>query len=152
MKTFKEFTIICEETKRTLKDILGPGVPSERSTSTTTLSSLRKKNTSDLAKPKGSGAGVAATPLNKSSFRGRVEAGRRPPNENWADNPNYTGPTTSSSGTRDRMPGTNPSSNPHLSTPAPIFKFIKPKAKSTPTTSKIKPENPKPKRNNTNFI
>ena len=148
MKTFREFISICEETKKTLKDILGSGVPSERPTSTTTLSSLRKRNTSDLAKPRGSNAGVTTTPLHKSTYRGRVEAGRNPEGRNskFSDNPDYTGPLAPSagSGTRDRMPGSTPSSNALLQ---PL-----PPSRPTPTTGKNPTSKVKPKvKNYSNF-
>ncbi|MGA0083411.1 MAG: hypothetical protein ACO3H5_07195 [Candidatus Nanopelagicales bacterium] len=114
MKTFKEF-----QEQLTLSQAFAkagkPGIPSEKPTSTTSLDRLRRRNTSDMVKPTGSSAGIPTVPLNQSSYRGRVRAGRNP---KYADNPDYVGPTTGlggASGTRDNMPGTTPSSNPNLS-------------------------------------
>ena len=91
-----------------------PGVPSEKPTSTTSLDSLRRRSTSDKARPSGNTSGVLTTPLNQSSYRGRVEAGRNT-KYNEADNPDYTGPLRGAgSGTKDKMPGTTPSNNPRL--------------------------------------
>ena len=101
-----------------------PGVPSEKPTSTTSLDSLRRRNTSDKARPSGNTSGVLTTPLNQSSYRGRVEAGR---SRRYSDNPNYTGPLTggAGSGTKDKMPGTTPSNNPRLDQDKPksIFSY-----------------------------
>lgn len=115
MKTFKEFYDICEEQKRKLKDIIGRGVPSERPSSTTSLERIARRTPSDMARPRGNTSGLpSVTPLNRATYHGRVEAGRDPRRQ-YADNPDYTGPVRGSgSGTRDRMPGTTPSSNPYL--------------------------------------
>ena len=120
---------ICEDQKRKLKDILGPGVPSEPPSSTTSLKSLAARVPSDRAKPKGSTGGISTVPLNRASYSGRKEAGRNP---KYADNPDYTGPLTkgAGSGTRDRMPGTTPSSSPQLSP-----KGTKPITKRVPNSS-----------------
>lgn len=100
MKTFKEFYNICEGQKRKLKDIIGRGVPSERNPRTTVLG--RRRQVIDI------------TPLNQATYHGRAEAGRDPRRQ-YADNPDFTGPLRGAgSGTRDRMPGTTPSSNPNL--------------------------------------
>jgi hypothetical protein len=113
MKTFKEFLYVCEDIRK-LTDITGPGVPSERPTSTTSLQRLASRIPSDLAKPKGSTAGVPTIPLNQATYQGRVEAGKIQ-KKDVADNPNYQGALRGSGfGTRDRMPGTTPSNNPKL--------------------------------------
>jgi hypothetical protein len=110
-KQFKEELSLSQAFRRAGK----PSVPSERPTSATTLDSLRRRNTSDMPKPIGSRAGVPTTPLNQATYKGRVEAGRNTPNERKervADDPNYQGPIRGvGSGTRDRMPGTTPSSS-----------------------------------------
>lgn len=143
MKTFKQF---CQEQNKSLKDILGPGVPSERPTSVTTLGSLSRRNTSDMPKPIGSRAGVLTTPLNRATYQGRVEAGRNTPDrtkKREADNPNFQGPIKGAgSGTRSRMPGTSPSSSPTLPSkmpaPRPLGTNL---AKPTPKpTGPIKPK------------
>ncbi len=150
MKTFREFLNICEG-GRSLKDILGPGVPSERPTSLTTLETLRRRNTSDLPRPRGSTSGVLTTPLNQATYQGRVEAGRRtnPKTQRWVDNPDYVGPTSPSQGTRDTlMPGTTPSLNPNLSP-----RGTKLTTKSTSKTStKVSPQKPKFGSGGPNFI
>jgi len=113
MKTFKELQEQLSLAQAFAK-AGKPGIPSEKPTNTTSLDRLRRRNTSDIAKPKGSKAGIPTVPLNKSSYEGRKEAGRNP---RAADNPDYTGPLRdgAGSGTRDKMPGTTPSSNPNLS-------------------------------------
>jgi hypothetical protein len=135
MKTFQQF-----QEQSSLSQAFAkagkPGIPSERPTSATTLDSLRGRNTS----------GVPTTPLNQSTYRGRVEAGRTS-TPGVADNPNYQGPTRIASGTRDRMPGTVPQSNPQLPnytnksiSPKPLgTNLAKPIPKST-TGGPIKPK------------
>ena len=92
---------------------MGPGVPSEPPSSTTSLKSLASRTTSDRAKPKGATGGIPTVPLSKATYAGRKDAGRNP---KFADNPDYTGPLRGGgSGTKDRMPGTTPSSNPQIS-------------------------------------
>ena len=121
MKSFKQFQeqSLAQAFARAGK----PGIPSEKPTSTTSLDSLRRRNTSDLAKPRGSKAGIPVAPLNKSSYEGRKGAGRNP---SAADNPDFTGPLRGGgSGTKDKMPGTTPSLNPNLSqSNKPITKKI----------------------------
>lgn len=110
MKTFKQFQeqlSLSQAFARAGK----PGIPSEKPTGGTTLDSLRRRTPSDLAKPRGSRAGIPITPLSQATYSGRIEAGRRN-NPNDQDNPDYVGPTKGlggSSGTRDNMPGTTPS-------------------------------------------
>jgi muramidase (phage lysozyme) len=90
---------------RGIRDILGRGVGG-----TTNLESLRRRNPSDLARPKGNTSGVPTLPISQSSYFGRILSGL---NQGFADNPNYTGPMTGAgSGTMDRMPGTTPSNKP----------------------------------------
>lgn len=103
MKTFREFYNICEGQKRKLKDIIGRGVPSERNPRTTVLG--RRRQVIDI------------TPLNQATYQGRAEVDRDPTRKS-ADNPDYTGQVKGAgSGTRDRMPGTTPSSSPFLPRP-----------------------------------
>jgi hypothetical protein len=129
MKTFQQF-----QEQSSLSQAFAkagkPGIPSERPTSATTLGSLR-------ANPR-----TFLTPLNQSSYRGREEAGRNP-NPKIATNPNFQGPVRDAgSGTRDRMPGTSPQSNPQLPnytnksiSPKPLgTNLVRPKSKSKPTT------------------
>ena len=110
MKTFQQFQeqlSLSQAFARAGK----PGIPSEKPTGGTTLDSLRRRTPSDLAKPRGSRAGIPITPLSQASYSGRIDAGRRPAPTDQ-DNPNYVGPTKGlggSSGTRDNMPGTTPS-------------------------------------------
>lgn len=110
MKTFQEFQeqlSLSQAFARAGK----PGIPSEKPTGGTTLDSLRRRTPSDLAKPRGSRAGIPITPLSQATYSGRIDAGRRP-DPNVHDNPDYVGPTKGlggSSGTRDNMPGTTPS-------------------------------------------
>ena len=150
MKTFKQF-----QEQSSLSQAFAkagkPGIPSERPTSATTLGSLRGRNTSDMTRPRGNTSGVPTTPLNQSTYRGRVEAGRNTPdraNKKIADNPNFQGPVRDAgSGTRDRMPGTAPQSNPQL--PNYTNKSISPKplgtnlAKPTPKSTTGGPIKPK---------
>lgn len=116
MKTFKEFQEQLSLSQAFQKAGKGPGVGDWESSRT--LGSLRSASTSDRAKPQGSRAGIPAVPLNQSSYRGRVEAGRNTPDrtkKRVADNPDYQGPVRSTgSGTGDRMPGTTPSLRPML--------------------------------------
>jgi hypothetical protein len=143
MKTFKQFQEQLSLSQAFTK-AGKPSIPSERSTSATTLGSLRAKNTSDMARPKGNTSGVPTTPINQSTYRGRVEAGRNTPdraNKKIADNPNFQGPVLGAgSGTKDRMPGTSPQSNPQL--PNYTNKSVSPKplgtnlAKPTPRGTK----------------
>ena len=110
MKTFQQFQeqlSLSQAFARAGK----PGIPSEKPTGGTTLDSLRRRTPSDLAKPRGSKAGIPITPLSQATYSGRIEAGRRN-NPNHQDNPDYVGPIKGlggSSGTRDNMPGTTPS-------------------------------------------
>jgi hypothetical protein len=152
MKTFKQFQEQSSLSQAFVK-AGKPGIPSERPTSATTLDSLRAKNTSDMARPKGNTSGVPTTPINQSTYRGRVEAGRNAPGQDKqkprpADNPNFQGPVRDAgSGTRDRMPGTAPQSNPQL--PNYTNKSISPKplgtnlAKPTPKSTTGGPIKPK---------
>lgn len=146
MKTFQQF-----QEQSSLSQAFAkagkPGIPSERPTSATTLDSLRAKNTSDMTRPRGNTSGVPTTPLNQSTYRGRVEAGRTS-TPGVADNPNYQGPVRGAgSGTRDRMPGTEPQSNYKLPnytnksiSPKPLgTNLAKPIPKST-TGGPIKPK------------
>lgn len=110
MKTFQQFQeqlSLSQAFARAGK----PGIPSEKPTGETTLDSLRRRNPSDLAKPRGSRAGIPITPLSQATYSGRIEAGKSD-NPNVHDNPDYIGPTKGlggSSGIRDNMPGTTPS-------------------------------------------
>jgi hypothetical protein len=134
MKTFKQF-----QEQSSLSQAFAkagkPSIPSERPTSVTTLDSLRAKNTSDMARPTGNTSGVPTTPINQSTYRGRVEAGRNTPDRRYqnappADNPNFQGPVLGAgSGTKDRMPGTVPQSNPQL--PNYTNKSVSPKPLGT---------------------
>jgi hypothetical protein len=142
MKTFQQFqeqSSLSQAFSKAGK----PSIPSERPTSgATTLNTLKRLNTSDMARPRGNTSGVPTTPLNQSSYRGRVQAGRTPTPE-IADNPNYQGSMrgpSASSGTGDRMPGTTPQSNYKL--PNYTNKSISPKPKP-PGTNLVKPT-PKP--------
>lgn len=150
MKTFKQFQeglSLSQAFSRAGK----PSVPSERPTNATTLDSLRARNTSDMARPRGNTSGVPTTPLNQSTYRGRVNSGRNTPDrtkKREADNPNFQGPLRDAgSGTRDRMPGTTPSLNPNL--PNYTNKSISPKplgtnlAKPTPKSTTGGPIKPK---------
>lgn len=151
MKTFKQFQEGLSLSQAFAKAGI-PGIPSERPTSTTTLGSLRRRTTSDMAKPVGSRAGIPTTPLNQATYRGRVEAGRNTPDrtkKREADNPNFQGPMRGAGGgTRDRMPGTSPSSSPTLPPRGQNFSarplgtnLAKPKPTPKPkTTGPIKPQ------------
>lgn len=146
MKTFKQFQEGLSLSQAFAK-AGKPGVPSERPTNATTLDSLSRRNTSDMARPKGNTSGVPTTPLNQATYSGRVNAGRNTPDrtkKGEADNPDYQGPMVglaASPGTRDRMPGTSPSSSPQL--PNYTNKSISPKPLGT---NLVKPK-PKPKGN-----
>ena len=147
MKTFKQFQEQLS-LSQAFRRVGKPGIPSERPTSLTTLDSLRARNPSDRAKPRGNTSGVPITPLNQATYQGRVEAGR---NKNFADNPNFQGPLLGGlgggSGTKDRMPGTSPQSNSQLPnytnksvSPKPLgTNLAKPTSKST-TGGTIKPK------------
>lgn len=149
MKTYRQFQE-QSSLSRAFAKAGKPSVPSERPTSATTLDSLRAKNTSDMARPRRNTSGVPTTPLNQSTYRGRVEAGRNPDSsKNVADNPNYQGPTKIASGTRDRMPGTTPQSNPRL--PNYTNKSISPKPLGT-NLAKPTPIKPKPKLKGTGVV
>lgn len=119
MRTFQDFLYICEDLKK-LKDIVGPGVPSERPTNLTSIQRLTTNS-------KLQGAAInQAIPLSQATYRGRVEAGRNTSQQGRqpVDNPDFQGPMggslkkniglDSGQGTRDKMPGTTPSNNPHL--------------------------------------
>ena len=118
MKTFQEFIEIAEETKKTLKDILGPGVPSERPTNLSSLNRRSSTSTSDYTPPIQPSRSGVIRPLNQATYQGRVGAGRNSRDRTKrkeADNPDFQGPIKGAgSGTRDRMPGTSPSSSPTL--------------------------------------
>lgn len=155
LKSFKQFEEQFQEglsLSQAFAKAGKPGIPSERPTSTTTLDSLRRGATSDMPKPIGSRAGVLTTPLNQATYQDRVEVGRNTPDrtkKREADNPNYQGPLRGAgSGTRDRMPGTSPSSSSTLPPRGQNFSarplgtnLARPTSKPIPkTTGPIKPQ------------
>jgi len=128
MKTFQQFQEQLSLSQAFQKIGKGRGVADAGEGISRSLESERSRVTSDRARPKGSTSGVrVTTPLNQATYQGRVEAGKNTPErqkKRVADNPNFQGPMQyAGQGTKDRMPGTTPESNPRL----------KPIPKPTPT-------------------
>ncbi len=121
MKTFQEFILECELVEgRSLSAILNPG-------SVADYSSQNNRNLSSIVRDqkRAESSMSANTNIQNSSYLGRLRAGvsRNKPKE--SNNPNYQGNLGfGGAGTKDRMPGTTPSSSPSAP-PLYIKKFNK---------------------------
>ena len=98
MKTFQEFTKITEEAKKTLKDIVGTGVPSEKPTSTSSLTGKTSTSTVDYAIPYYPAKSPVIRPLNKATYKGRVNTYKGNKNKEVHIAPEYTVKTNKYSG------------------------------------------------------